>query len=210
MTKYDFNSKDSMIQKLIDYSTNPDDDTIRIKTQVRDILYHSPELLYALNNKDFENELFDKDGNLNVDEEGEPLGEWDRYFGESSNIRPYLFIPETQTEAKNYLCYQVSSSELVRYNSSEKYLLLTFTIYIDGKDSMDESTGIARHDLIASIIREHFAWTGLEISTTTPTSDKEGMSDNNYITRTIGYQIILPNSIVKTEDGVTSYKNKRW
>lgn len=206
---YDFSNREEMLKKLRAYSTNPDDDNIRIKTEIYNTFLHCPELLYALHEKSLESELFDEDV-LNVDEDGEPTGEWDMYFGENGNIRPFLFIPETQTEVRHYICYQTSYDELVRYNPTEKNMIVTFTIFVNGKDSIDSATGIPRHDLIASIIREKFAWIGLEISTTKPTSDKESTTDNNYIVRTLQYVVTLPNSISKTDKDLTYYNNKRW
>lgn len=212
--EYDFCNKNEMLQKLRDYVTNPDDDNIRIKAKIYQTFLHCPELLYALHEKDLEEELFYEDdkGNLvlNIDDNGEPTGEWDRYFGSTGNIRPFLFIPETQTDVGHYVCYQTSFDELMRYNSSEKQMIVTFTIFVNGKDSMDEATGIPRHDLIASIIRERFAWIGLEVSATTPSSDKESTTDNNYIVRTLQYIATLPNSITKTEGNYSRYNNKRW
>ena len=203
-------TKEELLNKLRAYADTPDDDNIRIKEQIKDTFLNCPELLYAIHNKELESELFDEDGNLNIDEDGNRTGEVDRYFGENSNIRPFLFIPETQDEVKNYVCYQTSYSDLVRYNDKEKNLIVTFTIFVNGKDSMDKLTGIPRHDLIASIIREKFAWIGLEISTTTPFGDKESTTDNNYLVRTLQYEVTLPNSICKTEGKNTFYNNKRW
>ena len=203
-------TKEELLNKLRAYADTPDDDNIRIKEQIKDTFLNCPELLYAIHNKELESELFDEDGNLNIDEDGNLTGEVDRYFGENSNIRPFLFIPETQDEVKNYVCYQTSYGDLVRYNDKEKNLIVTFTIFVDGKDSMDKLTGIPRHDLIASIIREKFAWIGLEISTTTPFGDKESTTDNNYLVRTLQYEVTLPNSICKTEGNNTFYNNKRW
>ena len=203
-------TKEDLLNKLRAYADTPDDDNIRIKEQIKDTFLNCPELLYAIHNKELESELFDEDGNLNIDEDGNLTGEVDRYFGDSSNIRPFLFIPETQDEVKNYVCYQTSYSDLVRYNDKEKKLIVTFTIFVNGKDSMDKLTGIPRHDLIASIIREKFAWIGLEISTTTPFGDKESTTDNNYLVRTLQYEVTLPNSICKTEGNNTFYNNKRW
>lgn len=212
--KYDFSTKEEMLGKLRAYATNPDDDNIRIKADIYNTFLHCPELLYALHEKELEEQLFykDADGNLvlNIDENGEPAGEWDMYFGENGNIRPFLFIPQTQTEVRHYICYQTSYDELVRYNNSEKNMIVTFNIFVNGKDSMDESTGIPRHDLLASIIREKFAWIGLEISTTTPSSDRESTTDNNFIVRTLQYVVTIPNSIVKTEGNFSYYNNKRW
>ena len=203
-------TKAELLDKLRAYADTPDDDNIRIKEQIKDTFLNCPELLYAIHNKELESELFDEDGNLNIDEDGNLTGEVDRYFGENSNIRPFLFIPETQDEVKNYVCYQTGYSDLVRYNDKEKNLIVTFTIFVNGKDSMDKLTGIPRHDLIASIIREKFAWIGLEISTTTPFGDKESTTDNNYLVRTLQYEVTLPNSICKTEGKNTFYNNKRW
>lgn len=203
-------TKEELLNKLRAYADTPDDDNIRIKKQIKDTFLNCPELLYAIHNKELESELFDEDGNLNINEDGKLTGEVDRYFGENANIRPFLFIPETQDEVKNYVCYQTGYSDLVRYNDKEKNLIVTFTIFVNGKDSMDKSTNTPRHDLIASIIREKIAWIGLEISTTTPFGDKESTTDNNYLVRTLQYEVTLPNSICKTEGNNTFYNNKRW
>ena len=203
-------TKEELLNKLRAYADTPDDDNIRIKEQIKDTFLNCPELLYAIHNKELESELFDEDGNLNIDEDGNLTGEVDRYFGENANIRPFLFIPETQDEVKNYVCYQTGYSDLVRYNDKEKNLIVTFTIFVNGKDSIDKLTNIPRHDLIASIIREKFAWIGLEISTTTPFGDKESTTDNNYLVRTLQYEVTLPNSICTTEGNNTFYNNKRW
>ena len=72
-----------------------------------------------------------------------------------------------------------------------------------------ETDSIAATD-IPSIIREKFAWIGLEISTPVPSVDKESITDNNYLVRTLQYLVILPNSICKTEGNNTFYNNKRW
>ena len=204
-------TKEDLLNKLRAYASTPDDDNIRYKEKIHDALLSNVELLYALNNEELESELFGEDNNLLIDEETrELLGEVDRYFGENSNIRPFLFIPETQDEVKNYVCYQTNYSDLVRYNDKEKKLIVTFTIFVNGKDSIDKLTNIPRHDLIASIIREKFAWIGLEISTTTPFGDKESTTDNNYLVRTLQYEVTLPNSICKTDGNTTYYNNKRW
>lgn len=206
--EYDFQDKSGMLKKLQNYAFNPDDDNIRLKDRIRQMLLHCPELLYALHNKDLETELFDENGKLNVDTDGEPLGEWDSYFGNNGSIRPFLFIPETQTEVTNYLCYQVSFQELAQYNKIEKYCLITFNIFVNGKDSIDKLTGVPRHDLIASIIREKMAWSGITSSNAIPVSDKETTTDNKYIVRTLVFQALMPNAISTTKNGFTQYTNK--
>ena len=202
-------TKKDLLDKLRAYADTPDDDNIRYKEKIHDALLSNAELLYALNNEELESELFD--GNkLNIDKEtGELLGEVDRYFGDNSNIRPYLFIPDTQTDVKHYICYQVMFDELPRYQNIQKYTEITFNIFVNGKDRTDKLTGIPRHDLIASIIREKFNWSNIFGMQTHLISSKESVTDNNYLVRTLIFQITDVNSITYTPLGEkSSYINK--
>ena len=203
-------TKEDLLDKLRAYADNPDDDNIRYKEKIHDALLSNAELLYALNNEELESELFDEDDNLLIDEEtGELLGEVDRYFGDNSNIRPYLFIPDTQTDVKHYVCYQVAFDELPRYPNIQKYTEITFNIFVNGKDRTDKLTGIPRHDLIASIIREKFNWSNIFGMQTHLISSKESITDNNYLVRTLIFQITDVNSITYTQLGEkASYINK--
>ena len=202
-------TKEELLNKLRAYADTPDDDNIRYKEKIHDALLSNAELLYALNNEELESELFDGD-KLNIDEEtGELLGEVDRYFGDNSNIRPYLFIPDTQTDVKHYVCYQVAFDELPRYPNIQKYTEITFNIFVNGKDRTDKLTGIPRHDLIASIIREKFNWSNIFGMQTHLISSKESITDNNYLVRTLIFQITDVNSITYTQLGEkASYINK--
>ena len=203
-------TKEELLNKLRAYASTPDDDNIRYKEKIHDALLSNVELLYALNNEELESELFDEDDNLLIDEEtGELLGEVDRYFGDNSNIRPYLFIPDTQTDVKHYVCYQVAFDELPRYPNIQKYTEITFNIFVNGKDRTDKLTGIPRHDLIASIIREKFNWSNIFGMQTHLISSKESITDNNYLVRTLIFQITDVNSITYTPLGEKpSYINK--
>ena len=197
-------TKKELLNKLRAYADTPDDDNIRYKEKIHDALLSNAELLYALNNEELESELFDGD-KLNIDEEtGELLGEVDRYFGDNSNIRPYLFIPDTQTDVKHYICYQVMFNELPRYQNIQKYTEITFNIFVNGKDRTDKLTGIPRHDLIASIIREKFNWSNIFGMQTHLISSKESVTDNNYLVRTLIFQITDVNSITYTPLGEKS------
>ena len=205
-------TKNDLLNKLRAYRTTPDDENIQYKKKIEKALMLNPCLLYALNEKSLESELFDDDGNINWEwneetKEYEPLGEWDRYFGGTSNIRPYLFIPDTQTEVKHYICYQVSFDEMPRYQDTLKYTNVTFTIFVHGNDRNDKLTGIPRHDHIASIIRERFNWSNIFGMQTHLVSSKESTTDNNYIVRTLVFQVVDTNGIVKTTNGITSTNN---
>lgn len=199
-------TKNDLLNKLRAYSDTPDDENIQYKKKIEKALMLNPCLLYALNEKSLESELFDDDGNINWElneetKEYEPLGEWDRYFGSDSNIRPFLFIPDTQTEVKHYICYQVSFQDTVRYQPGLKETQVTFTIFVHGNDRMDKLTGIPRHDLIASIIRERFAWSNIFGMQTHLISNRESTIDNNYLVRTLVFQLTDLNSSVQTPYG---------
>ena len=205
-------TKNDLLNKLRAYRTTPDDENIQYKKKIEKALMLNPCLLYALNEKSLESELFDDDGNINWEwnedtKEYEPLGEWDRYFGGTSNIRPYLFIPDTQTEVKHYICYQVSFDEMPRYQDTLKYTNVTFTIFVNGNDRNDKLTGIPRQDLIASIIRERFNWSNIFGIQTHLISSKESTTDNNYIVRTLIFQVVDTNGIYNTSNSKTSIVN---
>ena len=205
-------TKNDLLNKLRAYKTTPDDENIQYKKKIEKALMLNPCLLYALNEKSLESELFDDDGNINWEwnedtKEYEPLGEWERYFGSNSNIRPFLFIPDTQTEVKHYICYQVAFDETPRYQDTLKYTNITFTIFVHGNDRYDKFTGIPRHDLIASIIRERFNWSNIFGMQTHLISSKESTTDNNYLVRTLVFQVVDTNGIYKTTDGKSSIMN---
>lgn len=206
-------TKNDLLNKLRVYRTTPDDENILYKKKIEKALMLNPCLLYSLNEKSLESELFDDDRNINWEwnedtKEYEPLGEWDRYFGSNSNIRPFLFIPDTETEVKHYICYQVSFDEIPRYNDTLKYTNVTFTIFVHGNDRMDKLTGIPRHDLIASIIRERFNWSNIFGMQTHLISSKESTIDTNYLVRTLVFQLVDTNGIVNSSyDGHSSINN---
>lgn len=187
--------KDSLLKKLRLYSSIPDDDNNRFKQKIYSEFIKCPELLYAIHEKDLESELFNDDGTINYD------GEWDLYFSDSTrdgNIRPYLFIPQTQDEVHNYVCYQTHFDETPRYNTIEKYELITFTIIINGEDRIDKDTGLPRHDLIGAIIKDRINWSNIFGTQCHVVSDKESITDNNYLVRSIVFRTTNVNGIVQT------------
>ena len=198
---YDFSTKDELLNKLRNYANTPDDYSIRFKKKIEKALLECPELLYALNNKELESELFNEDGTLNTE------GEWDRYFGKDSNIRPYLYIPQTQESVSSFLCYQTHFDSHPRYNDRELYGEITFHVFVQGQDCMDTLTGIPRHDLIASILREKFSWSNIFGLTCEIIENSEGLTDTHYLTRTLTMQVVVTKNMLKTENGKTGYIN---
>ncbi len=206
-------TKDDLLEKLRTYSSTTDDDNIRYKEIIKTELLKCPELLYALDEKKFEEELFTKDGKINVDDNGQPLGQWEDFFGANSNIRPFINFPETQTNVNNYLCYQVGFDALPSSASSlKKYTEIIFTIFANGKDGIDKYTGIARHDLIASILREKFNWSSIFGMEAKLIYSRESLTDNTYLTRVLKFEIEDLNGISYTPFKEESYirNNEYW
>ena len=199
-------TKNDLLNKLRAYKESPDDDVILYKQKIKNALLSNPCLLYSLNDKKLESELFDKNGNINWEwnedtKQYEPLGEWDRYFGSDSLIRPFLFIPDTQTTVKCYLCYQVGFRDTARHNSGLKDTLIDFAIFVHGGDRIDKLTGIPRHDLIGSIIRERFAGSNIFGMQAHLAQDYEQTVDNNYVARYLTFQLTDLNSKIQTPYG---------
>lgn len=201
--QYNFETKSEMIDKLRGYLKNPDDDNIRFKKRIKERLLHCPELLYALHNPDLENELFNEDGTINTE------GDWDLYHGDEGNIRPALFVPFTQSTVLNYVCYTTNFDDLLKYNDKSKNMEITFTIFVNGKDLIDKPTGIQRHDLIASIIREYINWSNIFGPQCHLVKDKEGTTDNDYVMRTLVFEFTIPNSLAKTIKGQPTIINDK-
>ena len=61
---------------------------------------------------------------------------------------------------------------------------------------------------IASIIRERFNWSSIFGMQAKLVSSKESMTDNNYVVRTLVFEILDLNGIVKTDyQGETTIRN---
>ncbi len=202
-----FKTKNDLLDKLRSYAKTPDDDIIQYKTKIKNALLKCPEFLYSLNSKELETELFDENGDLLIDEDGNLLGEVDRYFGDNSLIRDALYFPQSQTSVNTYVCYEVGFDEIPKYNNIQKYTEITFTIFVNGDDKTDKLTGISRHDLIGSIIRERFNWSNIFGMNSMLISNKPSITDNNYIVRTLVFQIVDTNGLVNTKNGRTNITN---
>ena len=181
-------------------------DTIKYKNIIKKSLLNCPELLYSFGDKELEAELYDKNGNLLIDHStGELTGEVDRYFGDNSHIRQMLYFPEAQVTVESYLCYQVMFDEIPRYQNTQKYTQIIFTVFVNGLSATDKLTGLPRHDLIATIIRERFNWSNIFGMQAKLISSKESTTDNNFLVRTLTFQITDVNSITYTPFNESTY-----
>ena len=176
--------------RLLDFKNNVDSDDIRIKEIIKKVLLNNKYIIHVLNNKELE-EL-----------DSEP----DDYF--NVNILPYYMVTPTQTNVQNFLCYTVSYKDLNRNNSTQKYLQITFVILCEQKNSIDKETGIARHDLLAALIQDQFNFTNYFGRKIQLFEDTESIVDSSYSCRTLIFEQITDNNLVKTKNGVSRLINK--
>ena len=159
--------------KWIDYR---DSDDIKIKKRIAEELVKNKNIIYLLNNK----ELDSKDEYINI------------------NIFPYYNVDLTQTHVDNFICFETQWTEEQRYNDRMKLQQLVFYILCHVDNVTDELTGLTRHDLIAALITDQFNWTNILGNKMHCVSSRPSTVDNKYVTRTLIFEQITNNNLVKT------------
>lgn len=177
------------IEELRNYKNVVDSDNIRFKEIIKEKLLNNQKILYALNNTNLEK--------INASA--------DSYFEE--NIYPYYMIPDTQTNVKNFICYEVKFDETYRYNKMIKMGQIVFYILCEIKGITDALTGIARHDLLSALIIDEFNCKNYFGTQTHCISDKPSTVDAKYACRTLIFQVDSINNIVKTNNGISKVIN---
>ena len=174
------------IQYLRSLKQLPDSDDIRYKEIIKKSLIENPYIIYLLNNKELEEVEADPSDYLGV------------------NIFPFYMIHPTQHNVQNFICFDTEVRELDRYNPKMKQQRIIFYILCEEKNNIEKRTGIARHDLIASIILDIFNWTNLFTEQVHCVSNIASVVDNDYACRTLVFEQYTDNNLAKTRNGVTS------
>lgn len=191
--------KQECLDALLSFKGSLDSDDIKIKEKIKEILLDNKLIIYALNNKELE------------EEEADP----EDYYG--INILPYYMISPVQHNVENYLCYEVryDMAQSYQYSKSHnslnptiKTLSIIFTILCHHNNLVDKETGIARHDLLAALIQDQFNWSSEFGSKIMLVSDVPSVVDNNYACRTLSFEQTTDNNVVKTTDGIPRLINK--
>ena len=173
------------IQYLRSLKQLPDSDDIRYKEIIKKSLIENPYIIYLLNNKELEEVEADPSDYLGV------------------NILPFYMIHPTQHNVQNFICFDTEVRELDRYNSKMKQQRIIFYILCEEKNNIEKQTGIARHDLIASVILDIFNWTNLFTEQVHCVSNIASIVDNDYACRTLIFEQYTDNNLAKTRNGVT-------
>ena len=173
---------------LRDFRNTVDCDDVKLKQEIKQRLLGNKYIVHALHNQELEGE--------------DP----EEYFG--VNIRPYYMIPETLHNVKNYLCFETSYTEIGRYNKAFKTQQIIFYILCHEADIIDNETSVARHDLLAALVMAEFNFAILSCGRIKLVEDKPSVTDNKFSTRTLIFEVVTDNNLVKTKNGLTSFANK--
>lgn len=176
---------------LKSYRTIIDSDDIRIKNIIKNKLESNPYIKYALNHVKHDEDYDDDDDDNNV-----------------SNILPYYAVFDTQTNVDNFLCFETSYDELQRYNNSFKLQQIIFYILCHSRSVNDEILGMARHDMIAALLIDQFDYTNDFGPRIHLVSNKPGLVDSRYVSRTLIFEAISDNNLARTVDGEPRLINK--
>ena len=150
-----------------------DDDIIRKKRLIEKILYSDEDIVELLDNPDIDPECPE-----------ELVYE---------NIFSFIRIPGTQDLSKNFITFTVDDMERIQHNPVMKSQYITFVIFIH-KDNITTQYGIARHDLLSYCIRDLFNLSNQLGPQCEIVQNREGVTDTDYHTRTLKFELITDNS----------------
>ena len=153
---------------------NIEDDIIRKKRIIGEMLYSDPDIIEALEN-------YDLDPNCP-----------DEYLYQ--NIFPFIRIPGTQDVSKNFITFMLDDMEIAQSNRAMKSQYLKVVIFVH-KDLVRTKWGADRHDLLSYLVRDVFHLSnklGMQLNLV---YNREGVTDADYCTRTLQFEMITPNSI---------------
>lgn len=175
------------LAELRAFKTVADDDNIRYKEIIKDMLINDRRIIHVLDNP-----------SLNEDCPDEYIGK---------NILGHYRIPGTIAGVSNYICIETNASADPVRNGFIKVNQVIFHVMCDETNIIDKETSIERHDLLCALIKNIFNnqnvfGNKLRIATETPS-----VVDNNYATRTLVFNVEAPNSVVRTEHGITRVVN---
>lgn len=152
---------------------NVDDDIARKKRIIERKLYEDPDIIEILDDPD-----------VDPDCPEEII---------YSSIYPCIRIPGTQDVSKNFITFTIDDTERMPYNQVMKTQIVQFVIFVH-KDHIKTKYGMARHDLLGHIVRDIFNLSNALGPQMELASNREGVTDTDYMTRTLKFELITDNS----------------
>jgi len=153
---------------------NIDDDIVRKKRIISEMIYSDPDIIEVLENPELD---------PNCPEE---------YL--YTNIYPFVRIPGTQDVSKSFITFMLDDMETAQTNKAMKSQFLKVVIFVH-KDLVKTKWGAERHDLLAYLVRDVFHLSnslGMQLNLV---YNREGVTDADYCTRTLQFEMTTPNSI---------------
>ena len=150
-----------------------DDDIIRKKRLIEQILYSDEDIIEVLDNP-----------NLDPDVPEDYIGE---------NIFPFLRVPGVQDISKNFITFTIDDMGRTPNNQVMKSQYVQFVVFVH-KDFVKTKYGMTRHDLIGYLIRDIFNLSNKLGPQMELVSNREGITDTDFYTRTLKFELIDDNS----------------
>lgn len=165
---------------------NIEDDISLIKRIIETVLCNDSDIIEVLDNRDLD---------PNQPEE---------YM--YTNIYPFIRIPGTQDVSMNFICFSVDDLQEETRNDIIKQQYIQFAVFVH-KDLVKTNYGVARHDAIGFLLRDLFNRSNLFGHTLKLVSDREGVTDTDYCTRTLRFQLTTPEV---AQDGLFDNRYERF
>ena len=152
---------------------NIDDDIIRKKRIIEQALYSDEDIVEVIDDRDID-----------------PSCPEELVY---SSIYPFIRIPGTQDESKNFITFSVSDMGRMPGNEVMKSQYVQFVVFVH-KDLVKTKYGMARHDCLGYLIRDIFNLSNMLGPQMNLVSNIEGVTDTNYLTRTLKFELVDDNS----------------
>ena len=152
---------------------NIDDDIIRKKRLVEKILYTDEDIVEILANPDI-------DPSVPEDIIGK-------------NVFSFLRVPGVQDVAKNFITFTIDDVSRMPNNKVMKSQYVQFVIFVH-KTMVETKYGVDRHDLLGYIVRDIFNLSNKLGPQMELVSSMEGITDTDFYTRTLRFELIDDNS----------------
>lgn len=174
---------------LLNLKHSLDSDNIKAKETIKRELLDNQYIIHVLNNKELEKVNAGADDYYNV------------------NIFPTLSVPFTQSSVENFVCFEVKY-DTVKFAKTTKVLQIVFNIVCQSQNIIDKETGLPRHDLLAALIQDKFNYTNYFGRQIALVSDIPSTVDKIYSARTLVFEQMTDNNLVKTKGGKPRIVNK--
>lgn len=152
---------------------NVDDDIIYKKRIIEQALYSDPDIVEVLDDHDID-----------------PSCPEDLMY---NSIYPFIRVPGVQDKSKNYITFSISDINLSPRNEVMKNQYVQFVIFVH-KDLTKTKFGMARHDCLGYLLRDVFHLSNMLGPQMNLVSNVEGVTDTDYLTRTLKFELIDDNS----------------